>query len=475
MKKLHNSKYIKGILLITAIAFLGASCKKLIQIPANPSNAIPTSQVFADSSDVMSAVAGIYNNFNITGSATFASGAITVNTGLTGDELIASATVDPSYVQLNQNNIVTTNTTTGSLWSNAYTSLYQMNACLDGISGSNGISGPLKQQLLGEIKVDRALYYFNLVNLFGGVPLVTSTDYRVTKTLPRATVDTIYNLILSDLTGAQKQLTAVYPSTGRARPNVYTADALLARVYLYKGDWQNAENAANSVINSGLYSLNPDLNSVFLDGSNEAIWQLPANGTYNQTAEAQALIPTVDGVDPATDIVPNFSLSPNLLSAFETGDRRKQDWTGITTVSNNGTNSVYYYAYKYKNRSASASTTEDYMILRLAEVYLIRAEALAHENKIQAGLADLNLIRQRAGLPNSNAAGQQDLLNAIMRERQTELFCEWGNRWYDLRRTGTINTVLSAEKPSWKSTDALYPVPLIELQSNPFLKQNPGY
>jgi len=475
MKKLIYSRHIKGFLLLTATVFLNTSCKKLIQVPANPSNQIPTSQVFSDSTDVMSAVAGIYNNFNVTGSATFGSGAVTVNTGLTGDELVASATVDPSYLQLYQNNIVTSNPAIGSLWSRAYTALYQMNVCLDGISNSNGISGSLKQQLLGEIKVDRAFYYFNLVNLFGGVPLVTSTDYQINKTLPRTAVDTIYNLILSDLTGAQKQLTAVYPSAGRARPNIYTADALLARVYLFKGQWQNAENAANQVINSGLYNLNAAPNTVFLDGSNEAIWQLPANGTYNQTAEAQALIPTTDGVHPATNIVPNYSLSASLLSAFETGDLRKQSWTGTTTVNSNGSNSLYYYAYKYKNRSASAGTTEDYMIIRLAEVYLIRAEALARENKIQAALADLNLIRQRAGLPNSTASSQQDLVNAILHERQTELFCEWGNRWYDLKRTDIINTVLGVEKTSWKSTNILYPVPLAELQSNPFLKQNPGY
>lgn len=472
MEKIECFNNIKWLTAIAIVTVMTVSCKKLIEIPPNPPDKIPEKSVFADSANTMSAVAGIYNNFGPAIPQTkFLNSAITLCTGLTGDELIAASTSDPDYLTLNADAITPLNGETASMWINAYSSLYQINACIAGVSASAGLSQSLKRQLIGEIKVDRAMYYFNLVNLFGGVPLVLSTDYNVTKSLPRASVDSVYSQLISDLTDAKNLLTANYPSAGRARPNLYTAEALLARVYLYHGQWQNAETEASNVINSGLYSLNTDLSTVFLDGSNEAIWQLPCNppNSFGQTTEAGLFVPY------APFIVPQYSLTPDLLNAFETGDQRKQQWTGMNTIDENGTSVNYYYPYKYKNTTAGATPAEDYMIIRLAELYLIRAEAFAHENKTTEALADLNLIRQRAGLLPSTAVTQADILTAILHERQTELFCEWGNRWYDLKRTGTINTVLGAEKTGWDEHYALYPVPLPEMQSNPFLKQNPGY
>jgi hypothetical protein len=115
------------------------------------------------------------------------------------------------------------------------------------------------------------------------------------------------------------------------------------------------------------------------------------------------------------------------------------------------------------------------MIFRLGEVYLIRAEAAAELGNTTAALNDLNTVRARAGLTPSAAVSQEDILAAILHERQTELFCEWATRWLDLKRTGTINTVLGAEKPGWQPTDALFPVPNPEIQVDNLLKQNPGY
>jgi hypothetical protein len=146
-------------------------------------------------------------------------------------------------------------------------------------------------------------------------------------------------------------------------------------------------------------------------------------------------------------------------------------------VNIGGTDENFYYPYKYKNRLISSATTEDYMIFRLGELYLVRAEAAANLGNTAGALADLNLVRARAGLAAStaSAASQPDVLNAIMHERQTELFCEWGNRWFDLKRTGTAGTVLSAEKSGWQPNAALYPLPKVQLQLDELLKQNPGY
>jgi hypothetical protein len=85
------------------------------------------------------------------------------------------------------------------------------------------------------------------------------------------------------------------------------------------------------------------------------------------------------------------------------------------------------------------------------------------------------MVRLRAGLGASTASSQTDVLSAIMHERQTELFTEWGSRWLDLKRTGTMNAVLGAAKPGWKAADTLYPVPYPQIQADNLLTQNPGY
>jgi hypothetical protein len=461
--------YKKWPAILAFSSLLAVSCKKLIEIPPNPINEIPQQQVFTDSADIMSALVGIYANFKTTGgSPSFSSGDITINAGMSADELLASNASD-----ILANAITVNDGTVQNMWKQAYSDLYQMNACLQGIGSTTVIGDSVKQQLLGEIRVVRALYYFNMVNLFGGVPVVTGTDYKINATLPRATVDSVYSLIKSDLAAARSVLTPNYPSSGRARPNLYTAEALSAKVYLYLQQWDSAALMAGQVIQSGQYSLEPNLNNVFLDGSNEAIWQLPASGTTYQTAEAAAFIPYLSNSAPpyTSYSAPPYPLSANLMGAFEAADQRQTSWVTTITVRT----SVYPIPYKYKNRKAIAPTVEDYMVLRLSEQYLIQAEALAHQNQLNDALTSLNLVRARAGLTGSSAVSQADVLTAILHERQTELFCEWGNRWYDLKRTGTIDAVLGAEKTGWQPNAALYPIPLLELQSNPFLVQNPGY
>jgi hypothetical protein len=243
---------------------------------------------------------------------------------------------------------------------------------------------------------------------------------------------------------------------------------LQAKVQLYRKQWQAAYDAAGAVINSGMYALEPDPNNVFLDGSSEAIWQLPAIGPNNVTMEASAFIPY-------SNSVPQYLVTPFLQRAFETGDQRWLDWVRDYVVNVNGSDQHFFVPYKYKNLNASFPTVEDYMIFRFADVLLIHAEAAAHLGKTTEALADLDLVRDRAGLSPSTATTADDIIAAVLHERQVELFCEWSNRWFDLKRTGTAAAVLSAEKTGWKDYQALYPVPRTQRQFNSALKQNPGY
>jgi hypothetical protein len=137
---------------------------------------------------------------------------------------------------------------------------------------------------------------------------------------------------------------------------------------------------------------------------------------------------------------------------------------------------TYVYPTKYKTKTASSDPVEYNVIFRLAEQYLIRAEARIQQDRYADAQSDLNLIRSRAGLPKTTASDKPTLLNAIESENRSEYFAEWGHRWFDLKRWGKVDTVLSTLKfPNWQSTDVLYPIPLTEIQRNPALTQNPGY
>lgn len=465
MKKIFFDvhKIAIGLLLI-ALSF--ASCKKLIEIPANPPSAITQQEQFADSSTTMTAIAGVYT-YNAGNGFAYSDGTLTSSCALSADELSYAQTDDAQ--QFYSYNLTPLNNEIINLWGIPYQSIYQVNAVLNGITGNSALSASFQKQITGEMEVVRALYYFNMVNLFGGVPLVTSTAYSATSRLPRASVAAIYTQVIADLTDAKKKLRVAYPSTGRARPNLYTAVALLAKVNLYESNWQSAYNEADSVIKSGIYSVNNvPLTGVFLDGSNEAIWQIPAKQAYAEVADARVFIPY------NSQVTPNFLLTPALLSAFEAGDQRLQNWVGRKVSAGK----TFFYPYKYKNiQPSDTSATEDQMILRLSEMHLIRAEAAAHLNNLPQALADVNIIRARAGLTAStaNVTSQTAVLNAVMHERQVELFCEWGNRWFDLKRTGTAATVLGAEKTGFNANAALYPLPQAQIQLNNLLTQNPGY
>ncbi|MBL7697513.1 MAG: RagB/SusD family nutrient uptake outer membrane protein [Chitinophagaceae bacterium] len=460
------------LVLAFSIAALFTSCKKLIEIPSNPSDKIPTEQAFSDSTNVLNVLSGIYNNFQIVdyGAApTFFNGGLSVYTGLSGDELINRDVSLILYLSPFYNNSVLPNDGyLSSMWSDAYKVIYTINISLQSIQESPGVSPHFKQMMTGELKFMRAWVNFNLVNLFGGIPIITATDFNVNATLPRETQQKVLESIISDLEEANSILVADYPSDGRARPNVYAVKALLAKAYLFTENWQKAESLASEVINSGLYALETDLNNVFLHGSTEAIWQYPTEGaSFSQTNEAYTFVP-----DPFSgDGVPKFEMTPSLYNAFEPDDNRRLNWTAAQDV--NGT--IYNYPLKYKNRDVTDGIMqEDYMFLRLAEQYLIRAEARARLDLLEVGLEDMNVVRRRAGLADKSLSGKEALLSDILDERRVELFCEWANRWFDLKRLNKIDEVMGA-KPNWEPTDALYPIPLGELQRNPFLTQNPGY
>ncbi len=444
------------------------SCSKLIQVPP-PENQISAADVFSTDRNATSAIIGIYTEI-MDNSRSLLNGGMSLYGGLSSDELRRTTTFDNEDA-FTRNALSSQNPLCSSLYTTSYPWIYDCNTILEKVPSSTGISTAVKESLQGEARFIRALIFFYLVNLYGDIPLVTTTDYNANSQLPRAPSSLIYQQIIADLKEAQSLLPEDYITTSafpnaRIRPNKYAATALLARVYLYQRDWVHAAQEASTVINNNVYQLETDLNKVFLSESREAIWELQPVHDNIGTAEGSFFVPS-DTVNPR----PAYTLANPLLGSFEAGDLRLRYWTGSSRTDS----SQYTYPFKYKLPTDTPLNRECNIVLRLAEQYLIRSEATAQQGNIAAAAADLDRLRHRAGLSQTLSANQADLLDAVRHERQIEFFAEWGHRWLDLKRTRQIDSILAADKLGWTSQAALYPIPFTELLHNDKLIQNPGY
>lgn len=443
--------YIFCCLLVIPVA-----CKKLITVDT-PANELPAEQVFGNEALADAAVADIYYTL----SGYYTGTIIPIINGMTADDL---NTLNPPHIRYVNNAIPAEDGLLLLTWRDFYKVIYKTNAVLEGLATSS-IAADKVAALTGEASFLRAFCYYYLVNNWGDVPLITTTDVTKTALAPRSPVATIYAQIMADLQRAVSLLSEGYSSPEKVRANKWAAMAMLARVSLQQGNWADAATNASYVINSGMYFPLSQPDSLFLKNSRSAILQIWVKDGF--TISGQTFIP----VNPGS--FSYYPLSNDLLQAFEPGDSRKTAWTSTFTYAGE----LYYYPYKYKQRTVTTGDTTEYvMVLRLAEQYLIRAESFCQQGNTTAAVADLNIIRHRAGLPDlPDDIGKTSCLLAIEKERRVELFTEWGDRWLSLQHTGRINTVLGALKPGWKSTAALYPIPQQERSRNPYLTQNEGY
>lgn len=442
-----------GIIPLLLLIYL-SGCKKLIDVNT-PQNQLTTKVVFSDSTSAVSALANIYALFSNTIDGTY-----DPYIALYSDELNFSNSTVQS-LEFMHSTISTTNSTDLNIWKNYYFVIYSCNDLINQLSTNSQISPSMAKQLSSEAKFLRAYAYFYLTNLYGAVPLILVTDINVSAVASRSDTLIVYNQIIKDLLDAQSGLPLNYAGDGKVRANQLAATALLARIYLFQRNWVNAETAASNVINSGFYTLDAPEN-VFLANSNESILQFQTQSGF--VATSPTFIP-ISGK-------PQYPLTNNLLAEFEPGDLRLINWTKSNLVSN----VTYYYPYKYKNRTANPTSPEYLVALRFGEQYLIRAEARVMQNNLSGAQADLNMIRNRAGLPNTNSNTPSTIENSILHERQVELFTEWGHRFFDLKRTGQANTILGAYKSTWKpNTSLLFPIPQNDIIHDPNLKQNLGY
>lgn len=459
--KTNNRFTILALSAVLALIFFN-SCDNFVEVDL-PKSQLTSNAVFEDVETANAAMAGLYTKLRMNGILAGSTTGLSSMLGLYTDEFNY---YQPNSVSNLFNNSLTPGTPQISdIWNQSYNQIYTANSIIEGVQRSTSITQDQKNHLMGEALFVRAMLHFTLTDIYGDIPYVTTTDYTTNSKISKAPTDQIYQNALKDLNTASDLLPEKYISNERIRPNRGAAKALLARLYIYMKLYPEASNAASAVINNTLYKKESNLDRIFLKGSTETIWQLMPGTAGANTQEGDLYIFKA-GPPPIVGLREEF------INAFEPADKRKTQWTVM--VSNG--NQRWYYAYKYKQDQPTASSLEYSVVLRLAEQYLIRAEARAFQGDLAGAKEDLNVIRNAAGLSNAATLSFQDIMADILQQRRFELFTEFGQRFFDLKRFGKLGETLSPLKPGWDANDRLWPIPVLELNSNPNLNpQNQGY
>ncbi|MBP1640109.1 MAG: rane protein [Bacteroidetes bacterium] len=396
-----------------------------------------------------------------------------------------------SNFEIDDFSISTTNSNVKRDWTYLYNAIMICNSVLEGADECKveGFTDSDRSILKGEAKFIRAVHYFNLVRLWGGVPIVLLSDPNQTATLARSSETEVYSQIVSDLTDAISALPATQSETGRATKGA--AQGMLAKVYASMPtiDYTKVLEYCNAVLANTSYELVSDYAELF-DGNHE--------NTTESLFEIQFDAATAGAWGP--EMFLPYSLSGDSWKKFNTPSK-----TLINTYDDEGDNvrknasvifedcTGYYsddvwgttipFAYKFKSANGWNSSN-NIIYLRLADIILLKAEALNETGDLSGAKTLLNKIRSRVGLADKNPTNQSDMRTAIEKERFLELAFE-GHRWFDLKRTGRAITVMSscetrkaassAYGSSITQNDLLWPIPATEIQLNPNLTQNSGY
>lgn len=423
------------------------------QLNTNPTASIDEGEALSTPRAVEVAVTGVYTSLtsgNVYGRVmpTFAD--------LYADNLIFTGTFTTDN-EVAQRNILATNGAVTSFWLTSYSGINQANNVLAAIPTVSGLTAAAAENYRGQMLFIRALHYHNLVRAFGGVPLVLEPTRSPDENAPaRSTVAEVYTRIITDLTEAAALLPSIEDGQGGGLANAEAANALLARVHLDNAQYTQARDRATAIINSGNYDLEADYASIFATKhSDESIFEL----TYTQqTGNSHAFFYFPQSLGGRRGYAPSSGLN----TSYPAGDERR-----AATIAFAGST---IYGVKYFRIAAG---DDNVVILRLAEMYLIRAEANMRLGAAPATIvADINVVRARAGLAPLTEADVDtpaEAIAAIAAERRWEFALE-GHRFYDLRRLGLAQTVLAitADKLLW-------PIPQREMDTNENLVQNPGY
>ena len=384
------------------------------------------------------------------------------------------------YYDLDMFNTTPTNGLIADVWTYSYKAIQKANVVLNRIDNVSYSAAATKDARKGEMKFIRALLYFNLVRLFGDVPLVTkeTTNPNSYFGQGRTTSDSVYTQIKTDLIDAIVLLPTSTTQNGRVIKTA--AQALLGKVYLTLKDYTNAETQLQAVISSGVHALQPMVSTVFPianENNKEIIFAVQFSSGVNGNTEGSSMAQQFSPSGTISGAKGHNLPTKSLCNLYTANDARKGVYVALTT---GGTPYCNKWA---KNTSVPADGGSDFPVIRYADVLLMMAEVENELGKTTVAIPLLNQVRTRAlGAESAYplTAVQSDVRTDIDLERRLELAGE-GHRWFDLLRTGKAISVMN----SWFATNnvsesitqnnLLMPIPQGQIDTDPTLTQNPGY
>jgi hypothetical protein len=465
IKNIHYQEIKLHLLLFGILAgLISVSCEDFVEV-GTPNSQLSSSTVFDNTATANAAMAYIYGFLREQSPISGNPQGLSLTLGLYTDEMEFYTTSSQPSFPFYTNNLLPSDPTSENYWNTSYRVIYAANSLIEGINVSLQIPEIERQRLHGEALFVKAFMHLYLTSLYGDIPYVEQADYRVNTSPVKDMAAVARQKVIDDLRQAIELLPEQYNTPNKATPNKAAAQSLLARVLLYNADYAGAIDAATAVLDQTGYQLADEPSGAFLRESPEVLWQLAPATEGFPTLEAATF--TLYAAPPE-----QWALNSAFLSYFSDNDLRKAQWIG--TVSDGI--QTFYFPAKYRQSSTEATSTEYAVMMRIAEVVLIRAEAAARLGQTDLALSDLNRIRQRAGIQLVDITNPVEIVQEILNERARELFCEQGHRFFDLRRFGQLDTVLGTTKAGWDTSDTLFPLPQTELNLNPnLLPQNPGY
>ena len=381
------------------------------------------------------------------------------------------------YGQLDEFTTISQNEIVSDTWKGSYVGIQRANIILNRINAIKFTDEAVKNARIGEMKFIRALLYFNLVRLYGDVPLVISETENPNDFFGRgrSAKDDVYAQIELDLTEAISLLPTTVSEQGRVTQGA--AQALLGKVYLTAHNYSEARMMLEAVYNSGQFTLQSDLASIFAEeneNNSEIIFAVQFASGLNGNSMGSNLFQQFSPSGTHSGSKGHNLPTKELYAKYTADDLRGVAYVGATDEG-------VPFTKKYVESSTQIDDGgSDFVVLRFADVVLMLAEIEAEQGNVSGAANYLNEIRTRAGLSPTVAASQDQMTDAIALERRLELLGE-GHRWFDLIRTGKAVEVMNAwfavERKSISIDDhhLLLPIPQSQINTDPAISQNAGY
>jgi len=380
------------------------------------------------------------------------------------------------YGQMDLFQVVPTNGLHEAVWRDHYKTIQAANVVLNRIGNVTFSSEDLKATRIGEMQYIRALMYFNLVRAFGDVPLVTQETIDPFEYFGqgRTPVAAVYEQIITDLTAAIEALPYSNDRIGKVRKTA--AQTLLAKVYLTRGDFSQANKYLLDVETSGAHELVPidQIFGVENENNKEIIFDVHFSSQVNGTAEGSNMHQQFSPSGTLANAKGHNLPTRELFDLYGPNDLRKSNYVAITNEN------VPYSLKLTRPMHNPVDGASNYVVLRYADVILMLAETSAQLDRLNEAVNYLNQIRNRAGLTDFTSSNKTEILAEIAKERRLELINE-GHRWFDMIRYGNAVETMNA----WFRTQGmnitinqnmlLQPIPQGQVDTDPAIIQNPGY